>query len=380
MIQIYTQLERGNFWLQQYRGCQPIFACVLGFTETGLIPGISAAGLTPSDRQFTAIADAEFLYHGPGYKPQYPLPPLNAGASPVVISRAVVEKLKLPLYIFNAGLPQPPSVPAIDLGGKPARCLSSGKALEPSTVSYLLERGLIWGEKLAVLHKSGFSILGECVVGGTTTALAVLTGLGFSASGKVNSSHPTCNHDQKWSVVKAGLQNAGISSLATDNDRQNSASFSADPLQLVAAVGDPMQIVVAGMAIAASRTIGVMLAGGTQMLAVYALIQAIAKQYSLVWKPERIVVATTRWVVEDPTGDTVGLAKIIGPVPLIATNLSFATSRYEKLRAYEQGYVKEGMGAGGCAIAAHLYGGWSQTELLHNIEALIETQQATLEK
>ena len=34
-----------------------------------------------------------------------------------------------------------------------------------------------------------------------------------------------------------------------------------------------MQIVVAGMAIAASVRAGVMLAGGTQMLAVYALIE-----------------------------------------------------------------------------------------------------------
>lgn len=133
-----------------------------------------------------------------------------------------------------------------------------------------------------------------------------------------------------------------------------------------------MQVAVAGMAIAASRTCGVMLAGGTQMLAVYALIQAIAKEYSLVWEPEQIVVGTTRWVVEDPSGDTVGLAQIVGSVPLLATQLSFATSRYEKLQAYEQGYVKEGMGAGACAIAAHLYAGWKQAELLQAIEALAE--------
>ena len=58
---IYTQIDRGKRWLQQYRGRLPLFACVLGFTETGLIPGISAAGKTPEDRRFTAIADAEFL-------------------------------------------------------------------------------------------------------------------------------------------------------------------------------------------------------------------------------------------------------------------------------------------------------------------------------
>lgn len=382
MIKIYTQTEQGHRWLQQYRGRQPIFACVLGFTETGLIEGISAAGRTPQDRQFTAIADAEFLDRGPAPDPKYPLPPLHAGASPVLISRAVVEALSLPLYLFNAGLPQPPSVPTIDLGGAWARCLTSGNALEMAKVRHLFDLGLIWGEKLAAVSSEGLIVIGECVVGGTTTALAVLTALGISAAGKVNSSHVTCNHAQKWALVQTGLERAGFWrqgewQIDTDAGIVNPKSKILnpkflDPLQVVAAVGDPMQVVVAGIAIAASCTSGVMLAGGTQMLAVYALIQAIAKEYSLAWQPENIVVGTTRWVVDDSSGDTVGLAQMVGSVPLLATQLSFATSRYVQLQAYEQGYVKEGMGAGGCAIAAHLYAGWNQAELLQAVEALVE--------
>jgi NaMN:DMB phosphoribosyltransferase len=173
-----------------------------------------------------------------------------------------------------------------------------------------------------------------------------------------------------------------------------------------------MQIAAAGMVLAATRSCGVLLAGGTQMLAVYALAQALsqldasvlqpasdfAAQASLsetsmgeedrgkegllsssnppiaplIWQPERIVVGTTRWVAEDPTGDTVGLARDIGGVPLLATQLSFALSRYPQLQAYEQGYVKEGVGAGGCAIATHLYQGWNTVQLLQAIEALVE--------
>lgn len=379
MIEIYTQAEQGYRWLQQYRGGQPVFACVLGFTETGLIEGISAAGRTPRDRQFTAIADAEFLYRGPAPEPKYPLPPLHAGASPVLISRAVVEALSLPVYLFDAGLPQPASVPTIDLGGAWARCLTSGKALEMTKVRHLFDLGLIWGEKLAAVSGEGLIVIGECVVGGTTTALAVLSGLGISAAGKVNSSHPTCNHAQKWALVQTGLERAGLwdrGEWQIDTAARIVNPKSLDPLQVVAAVGDPMQVAVAGMALAASCTSGVMLAGGTQMLAVYALIQAIAKEYSLAWKPEHIVVGTTRWVVDDSSGDTVGLAQMVGPVPLLATQLSFATSRYVQLQAYEQGYVKEGMGAGGCAIAAHLYAGWNQTELLQAVEALVERYSA----
>jgi uncharacterized protein (TIGR00303 family) len=360
-VRVYTQKEQGNYWVQRHRGLQPVFACVLGFTATGLLPGISAAGATPSDRQTTAIADAEFLYHGAQPSPSYPLPPLTVGASPVLISRAIVAAQQLPLFLFNAGLPIPPAVPAIDMGGTPACCLSQGRALPLPIVEHLLHQGLLWGAKLAAAS-SGYVILGECVVGGTTTALAVLTGLGIAAAGKVNSSHPTCNHSQKWALVQAGLQRSGFCS-----------PFS--PLQLVAAVGDPMQIVVAGMAIAASRTGGVLLAGGTQMLAVYALSRAIARSHNLAWRPDQVVVGTTRWVADDLTGDTVGLAQLVGDVPLLATQLNFTSSRYETLRAYEQGFVKEGVGAGGCAIAAHLYQNWGQADLLAAIEALAHHQQ-----
>ena len=365
MIHTYTQIQQGRRWLERYRGRSPAFACVLGFTETGLIPGISAAGATPDDRRYTAVADAEFLYNGPVAQPDYPLPPLTAGASPVFISRAVVEALGIPIYLLNAGLPVNLTVPAIDLGATPARCLTTGSALELSTVKRLFEQGLEWGQRLA--QDCDYLIIGECVVGGTTTALAVLTGLGIQAAGKVNSSHPNCNHGQKESIVQAGLQRAGF----WPADSLASVHPSLDPLQLIAAVGDPMQIAVAGMAISASRTAGVLLAGGTQMLAVCALIKTITRQYALAWRSEEIVVGTTRWVAEDPTGDTVGLAKAIGSMPLLATGLTFATSRYRVLQAYEQGYVKEGMGAGGCAIAAHLYQGWNQTQLLNAIEALV---------
>jgi uncharacterized protein (TIGR00303 family) len=350
-----------------------VLACVLGFTDTCLIPGISAAGLTPDDRLYTAVADAEFLCRGVQPHWEYPLPPLVAGASPVLISRAIVEALNLPIYLFDAGLPIQPSVPAIALGGVPAKCLTSGAALPLATVNHLLERGLYWGQKLAAEVADGYLILGECVVGGTTTALAVLTGLGIPAADKVNSSHPSCNHEQKWAVVQEGLRKAGWEASPSPP-----LLLSPSPLELIAAVGDPMQVVVAGMAIAASRRVGVLLAGGTQMLAVYALMQALVRQYSWDWQPENIVVGTTRWVAEDPTGDTVGLAKAIDRVPLIATQLSFANSRYPQLRVYERGYVKEGVAAGASAIAAHLYQGWNQEQMLQAIEDLFARFEETL--
>jgi uncharacterized protein (TIGR00303 family) len=360
MIQSYTQIAQAQQWLQHYRHKQPLFACILGFTETALIPGISAAGATPDSRQFTAIADAEFLVNGRTEKVRYPLPPLTQGVSPVFISRAVLQGQNIPIWLFDAGLPIPPSVPAIALRGRPARCVSTGKALDSDVVQSLFQQGWQWGETLAAIAQGGYLILSECVVAGTTTALAVLTGLGFDAHGKVNSSHSHCNHNQKWSLVTQGLAQLP----------QN-----ADPWSVVAAVGDPMQVAVAGMLLAASDRCGVLLAGGTQMLAVYALARAIATHESITWNPEQVVVGTTRWVAEDPTADTVGLANAIGEVALIATQLSFRDAQYPQLQVYEQGFVKEGVGAGGCAIAAHLFQGWNQSQTVQTIEQLIADTQ-----
>ena len=356
MIHVYTQLQSGMRWLRKYSGAKPSFACVLGFTDTGLIPGISAAGATPQDREYTAIADAEFLARGVRENYQHPLPILNAGVSPTFISRGVIEALNIPTHIFNAGLPHKPTVNTIDLAGISAACLSSGKAMPIAKVRHLFQKGQEWGKKLA--QTADYLIIGECVVGGTTTALAALTALGIEAQGMVNSSHPHCNHAQKWSVVREGLSQA---KLLNQSDK---------PFDIVAAVGDPMQIVVAGMAMSASSKVGVMLAGGTQMLAVYSLIQAIARHEGVSVRLSAIVVGTTRWVAEDPTGNTVRLAQIVGGVPLIATGLNFTASRYPSFRAYAAGYVKEGVGAGGCAIASHLTQNWTSTQLLSAIETL----------
>jgi uncharacterized protein (TIGR00303 family) len=366
MIQIQTSPLQAQQWLDLYRGKLPVFICVLGFTDTCLIPGISAAGKTPEDRRYTAIADAEFLACGVQTNPDRPLPPLIAGASPVYISRAIVAALDLPSYIFNAGLPIAPTIPHIDLAGMPAACLTTGAALPLKIVEHLYQQGLSWGEKLAALHPDSYLVIGECVVGGTTTALSLLTGLGIDALGKVNSSHPVCNHHQKAEIVAKGL-----SHLKKIHHSPSTIHHSLSPLELVAAIGDPMQVVVAGMAISASRTTGVLLAGGTQMLAVAALINAIGLHQDLEINTAQIIVGTTAWVAGDRSGDTVALAQLIPQIPLISTNLSFATSQYPQLQVYEQGFVKEGVGAGGLAIAASLYQDWGQVELLDSIEQLL---------
>lgn len=340
----------GN-WLARHRGQRPVFACILSFTETGLISGISAAGMTPHARQYTALADAEFLSSGAAA--HYPLPPLAAGVSPAFITRAALTHQQIPLHLLSTGLPDSLTVPHIALPTVLARPVQTGQAMTLAQVSQLLRSGLQWGQQLS--RPGSYLILGECVVGGTTTAQAVLSALGYAVAGRMSSSHLSGNHRQKQELVEQGLRHW-----------QLSGNLSA--LAAVAAVGDPMQIVAVGMLLAASRKGGVLLAGGAQMLAVYALAQAIAQHQKISWYPHQVVVGTTRWVIEDPSANTTAIAQAIG-APYLASQIDFSQSPYFQLRAYERGFVKEGVGAGGCAIAAHLYQGWTRSQLRHAVEA-----------
>lgn len=371
-VKAHTQSEHARQWCQSVQGHRPFFACVVGFTETALVPGISAAGATPKARRWTAIADAEVLLQG--YSPRLPTAP-EGYPSPVVISQAICSILEIPFEVFNCGLPEPLPHATLVQGhysALPAACLSTGCALPQLRAQDLFEQGQLYGNQLAEQHP--YLVIGECVVGGTTTALALLLALGIDANGMVNSSHPVCNHPQKLALV-----NQGLCALA---QRSNARVYPPTALELVAALGDPMQPFVAGMALTASCLTPVLLAGGTQMLAVFALMQRLASEQNLAWEPRNVVVGTTRWVAEDPTGQSVTLAQKLKPVTLLATQLNFSQSCYPQLQAYERGYVKEGVGAGGLAIAASLYASWDQSNLLTAIEAtyadLIQRSRPTL--
>jgi len=360
MMGIAWGAECARSWCDRHRQQQPAIICVLGFTETALIPGISAAGKTAADRRYTALADGEFLLRGVQPHYRYPLPPLIEGASPALISRAFIESLALPLYVFNAGLPAAGLPEMIDLQGQPARCVSTGQAMDPDLVEHLWQQGWQWGAQLSQTHP--WLVVGECVVAGTTTALALCESLGIAARYCVGSSHRHSNHEQKWRLVQQGL---------------SQLPASPDPLRAVAAIGDPMQVVVAAMALAASQTGGVLLAGGSQMIAVYALARAIAHQQQLPWQPEQLLVGTTRWVIEDATANISALAAR-ADCPLIYSQLNLSTSRHAALRAYEAGFVKEGVGAGGCSIAAHLFGQWHNERLVEAIDTLGDRWQRRL--
>ena len=133
-----------------------------------------------------------------------------------------------------------------------------------------------------------------------------------------------------------------------------------------------MQPFVAGLALGALPTTPVLLAGGSQMAAVLALIVALARERGQSLDLDRIGIATTGWVARDPTADLAGLVAQIADVPVFASDLNFAESRHVPLRRYEDFLVKEGVGAGAAAVVAALLADADHARLLAAIERVYE--------
>ena len=194
--------------------------------------------------------------------------------------------------------------------------------------------------------------------GGTSTALAVLEGLGVGAGGLVSGSLRQPAHGLKAALVRRGLTAAGLAGPVAGEG----AGTGADPLAVLAAVGDPMQALAAGLVGAAAASgAPVLLAGGSQMAAVLALALALAPAAARPALAQRLVVATTAWVAEEPGSDLALLMERIGAFWQVRPRLEVAALRFHgctspALRDYERGYVKEGVGAGGLALLWQLAG------------------------
>ena len=324
---------KAESFLDELLGKKPLFICTIATTETAKIQGISAAGKYPEFTDYTPPADAELLLLGK-CKCINGVPVTPDGIpTPALITMSALRLADIPVLVASGGLKVKPQIPFLDFGGTPGRDIRTGNAVD--NVSEVLERAMIAGEQLA--KTSDYLVIGESIPGGTTTALGVLSAMGFDAEGKVSSSMPENPHDLKCGAVKTGLAAAG----------ERLGGLASNPVRAVGCVGDPMMPAFAGLVIGAGSEIPVLMAGGTQMTAVLALVKALNADVLC-----NVAVGTTRWVVDDASSDIRGIVDQIADVPVLAADLDFGSSRFEGLRAYEKGIVKEGVGAGGAAIAA----------------------------
>ena len=70
---------------------------------------------------------------------------------------------------------------------------------------------------------------------------------------------------------------------------------------------------------------------------------------------KNVAIGTTKWIIKDKKTDLKGIIDQINPnIPILAANLDFSQMKHAGLQVYEQGIVKEGVGAGGSAITSIL--------------------------
>jgi uncharacterized protein (TIGR00303 family) len=304
----------------------PLFAGILANTLLSTVPGISGAGPSPEKTLLTPNLDAELITDGAitsvTGNPNTP----TGCPTPATITRAMMVLTGIRPLFINAGLRFTPSVPCLDAYGEVAGDPREGDAL-PSA-SRLFAQGERMGGFLSA--RTDLLILGECVPGGTTTALCLLRALGYEAS--VSSSFVNNPLPEKEEVCRKALERVKAGGVSS-------------PLDLVRILGDPMMPIAAGIAKRYTGTL--VLAGGTQMLAVSALIRALGQPLPSV--------VTTSYVRDDPTANVPALAGQIG-VHITFVDPGFENLGHAGLARYCIGEVKEGTGAGGAMFLANLMG------------------------
>lgn len=334
----------------------------LGSTRTSDVPGVSAAGFTPLSCRQTPTFDAVTLVlDRPVSLTNIPVSPAGI-VSPVVITRACARLIDWDIKLVNCGVFQPPEIDLIIAGERVADCVSTGAALPRQDVKALIARGQELGKIFA--ENCDYLILAECVPGGTTTAQAVLTMLGYEVAGLVSGSAVEPNQSLKNGLIAQGM------ARVSEDQKEKGRVFG--PIEAMSAMGDPMQPCAVGIALSAAKSIPVMLAGGSQMLAVYALIEASLQDpktdpRSRLKQRQNTLVGTTKWIVNDKWADTKKLANVLA-APCAFVGIDFSRSRHRGLRAYEQGHVKEGVGAGAALLIAALSGRFSETDIIAAID------------
>jgi uncharacterized protein (TIGR00303 family) len=325
-FELFGNIEQGKIFLDSMKSKRFLFSFVISYTETCEVPGITFAGADKDSIQFTPPADAEYLHYG--YCKTIDTIPMTPDGKPTpgLLTKTALESASIPHLTINAGSKISPQLPFVDTGMSFGKNISINDAMTDSQVSHAVDYGRIVGRSMASL--TDCLIIGESIPGGTTTALAVLKALGFDA--KVSSSIPNNPVELKNQIVKSALERL-------DSDH---------PYSIVAKVGDPMIPFVAGMLSSASNVSNVMLAGGTQMAAVLAFASKIG------FNEENTVIGTTSYITNDESANFTSLIKEIADIPAIAVNPALEKSRYAGLKAFSEGFAKEGVGAGGSIISS----------------------------
>ena len=304
------------------------FGLVASYSETCEIPGITIAGADKEFLKFTAPADSEYIEYGKCVCiPGIPISP-DGKPTPALLTRVSLNAAKIPHFVVNAGSKVRPSLCYFDADILPGKNIYECPAMSVEQVKSAIQYGKQLGKIMS--QNTDCLVIGECVPGGTTTALAVLRAFGLECN--VSSSMQNNPLDLKNKVVSDALKRK-----KSDN-----------ALEIIANFGDPMMPVCAGMLSSASKKCNVILAGGTQMLAVLQLAKTIG------YNVENSAIGCTSYIIDDSQAKFLDTVKQIDDIAVLSCDPCLHNSQHFGLRSYADGFVKEGAGAGGAIIASLL--------------------------
>ena len=327
-FELFGNVSKAENFINSIKNGNFLFSFVISYTETCEIPGITFAGADKDSIKYTPPADAEYLYYGNCKTiDKIPMTP-DGKPTPALLTKVALESSSIPHIVINAGSKVPPQLPFINASLSPGKNISVESAMTDSQVSQAVNYGRIVGRTLASM--TNCLIIGESIPGGTTTALAVLRALGYKA--KVSSSIP-----DNPVILKNQIACMALERIDSDN-----------PYSIIAKVGDPMIPFVTGMLSSASEINPVILAGGTQMTAVLAFASKVG------FNEKNTAIGTTSYISDDSSANFKSLVSEIADIPAIAVNPRLENSKFSGLRAFSEGFAKEGVGAGGSIIASML--------------------------
>jgi len=341
-FEIFGNNEKGQIFQKSLKQKNFLFSFVISYTETCEIPGITFAGSNPELIKFTPPADAEFLHYGYCKSIKgIPMTP-DGKPTPALLTKVALESASIPHVVINAGSKHNPQLPYIETNLPPGKNITQGPAMDGSSFLQAIDYGRIVGRTLSSV--TDCLIIGESIPGGTTTALAVMRGLGIDAH--VSSSIPKNPVELKNRVVTNALKNVN----------------SDDPFVITATLGDPMIPFVAGMISAATEVSKVILAGGTQMASVLSFGRSIG------YNEDNLAIGTTCYITNDESANFLQMIKQIADIPVLVVDPLLHQSKIDGLKAFSEGFAKEGVGAGGSIISSMLKTGIDSKKLLELTE------------
>ncbi len=316
---------------------------------------ISDAGAGKNLMQLTPTRDTELIACGRANTPlngQYSPSPVVSSQSvtPAILVHGVLQALqeqgyKIRLHCYQLGLDQQP-----DFSGNLLDDVVCHHCLEAEEADLI--RTQLLPELVRQANNNEAHVIAECGVGGTTFATLWLRHwLGHSMTLAGSTNDP-----EKLAVKEQILTQLMANTAAFPRDIQPfiDSHSASDPVQraLYALLTSPLP-----------AALNLNLAGG-MMFAVPLL----------VIPPENIKhqlrIATTRWVLEGPNAQMV-IGRLPRQYEVFSSVTDFSLSAYRALHLYEQGYVVEGCGLGGCLVMAEQLG-LSQSQIMSSLDAAVK--------